>query len=104
MKTQIKYTNLDSTLAMNEYVEQKINSLAKLVEKFDIEGSVLARVEVARTTKHHHKGPVYRAETNLDLPGKVLRAEHEDWDARVAVDQMKDKLKREIIKYKETHV
>jgi len=40
----------------------------------------------------------------LDLPGKVLRAEHEDWDARVAVDQMKDKLKREIIKYKETHV
>ena len=101
MKLNIKFTNLDSTLAISEYVESKLNSLDKLVEKFDAEGAVLADVEIARTTKHHHKGPVFRAEINLQLPKKIIRAEHEDWDIRVAVDQMRHKLQREIVKYKE---
>jgi len=100
MKIIIKSTNLDLTPALKEYIEGKIGALRKFVSRFDLEGAVEARVEVARTTKHHLKGKVLRAEVNLDLPGRVLRAEDEDYDVRVAIDRVRDKLKREIEKYK----
>ncbi len=103
MKINIKSTHLDLTPALKEYIEEKIGSLAKFLKRWDPEGVVEAYVEVARTTKHHHKGNVFRAETDLRVPGKVLRAEDEDWDIRAAIDRVKDKLKREAEKYKETH-
>lgn len=102
MELDTKYTNLDSTSAMTAYVEEKMGALDKLVEKWNAEGGVAAHVEIARTTHHHHKGPVFRAEINLHLPHVILRAEHIDVDARVAVDLVRDKVRREIIKYKET--
>jgi len=39
-------------------------------------------------------------DANLDLPGEVLRAEEDSNDVRAAIDAVKDKLKREIEKYK----
>ena len=78
MKINIKSTHLDLTPALKEYIEEKIGSLAKFLKRWDPEGVVEAYVEVARTTKHHHKGNVFRAETDLRVPGKVLRAEDED--------------------------
>lgn len=101
MKINIKSTNLDLTPALKEYIEEKIGSLVKFLTRFDAEGAVESRVEVGRTTRHHHKGPVFRAEVNIDVPGKVLRAEAEDLDIRTAIDEVKDKLKREAEKYKE---
>ena len=35
---------------------------------------------------------------------KILRAEHSDWDIRVAIDKVKDKLQQEIKKYKEIKI
>jgi len=102
MKINIKSTNLDLTPALKEYIEDKIGSVKKFLERWDPEGVVEAWVEVGRTTKHHHKGNVFRAEADLRVPGKVLRAEDEDFDIRVAIDRVRDKLKREIEKYKET--
>lgn len=101
MKINLKATGLDLTPALREYAEQKIGSLEKFVKRWDAEGVVEVWVEVGRITKHHHKGDVFRAEADLRLPGKVLRAEDEDWDIRAALDRLKDKLKREIEKYKE---
>jgi len=103
MKINIKSTDLDLTPALKEYIEEKIGSLAKFLRRWDPEGVVEVYVEVGRTTKHHHKGNVFRAEADLRVPGRVLRAEDEDWDIRAAVDRVKDKLKREVEKYKETH-
>lgn len=100
MKIIIKATKLDLTPAINAYIEQKIGSLAKLVAEWDGEGAVEARVEIGRTTKHHNKGPVFRAEANLRLPKIILRAEHSDWNVRRSIDEIKDELQREIKKYK----
>lgn len=103
MKINIKATNLDLTPAMTEYINEKIGSLDKFVQKLERRGGeVLARVEIARTTKHHEKGAVYRAEINIDLSSKNLaRAEHEDWDIRVAVTEAKDKLRNILSKAKD---
>ena len=100
MSIDIKATQLDLTPALKAYVEEKIGALEKLLARFNAEGAVQVWVEVGRTTRHHHKGDVFRAEANVRLPHAVLRAEDDDFDVRVAVDRVRDKLKREIEKYK----
>jgi putative sigma-54 modulation protein len=100
MKIKIKATNLDLTPSIVCYIEEKISSVEKFLEKFEINSETEVFVEIARTTNHHRKGEVFRAEANMELPGKVLRADHEEWDIRVAIDKVKDKLQAEIKKYK----
>jgi ribosomal subunit interface protein len=99
MHITIKYTKLDSTPAMDVYVREKIGQLSKLLKGLDKKGTVEAHVEIARTTKHHQKGNVFCAECNLELPGRTLRAEHSDWDARRCIDEIKNELQQEIKKY-----
>jgi len=100
MKVIIKATNLDLTEPLKIYIEKKIGVLEKFLSAMD-SGAVRARVEVARATHHHKQGNVYHVDVNLDLPSGVLRAEKDDVDVRAAIDAVKDKLRREIEKYKE---
>lgn len=101
MRINIKAKDLDLTPAMRQFIEEKAGSLQKFVQKYDENDALLVEVEIARTSNHHHKGEVFHAEMNLQLPGKVLRAEDEDFDTRVAVNRVKDKMQREIDKYKD---
>lgn len=100
MKINIKSTNMDLTEEVKNYIEKKIGKTAKLFKK--IKQDVLADVEVGRTTFHHQKGDVFRAEVNIQVPNKLLRAEKEANDIFAAIDGVKDDLKREITKYKKT--
>ncbi|MDP1629745.1 MAG: ribosome-associated translation inhibitor RaiA [bacterium] len=102
MKLHIKTTNLKLTPAIEEFINQKINrDMAKFIKRLDEKGAAEIFVEIARTSRHHKQGDIFRAEADLRLPGKVLRAEAEEWNIRVAIDQVKDELQREIKKYKE---
>jgi putative sigma-54 modulation protein len=103
MKINIKATGIELTVPLREYVEEKIGSITKFLSRWDAEGAAEAWVEVGRSTNHHHKGDVFRAEVDIRVPGKVLRAEDADSDVRVALDCVRDKLKREAEKYKATH-
>lgn len=58
-------------------------------------------VEIGKTTRHHYKGKVFRAELQTRLFGKSIRVEAVAEDLRSAVVQAKNKLKREIIQQKE---
>lgn len=100
MNIDVKYTNVEHDPIFHRYLEKKIGGLERLIRKLD-GGVTEARIELARTTRHHRKGTVYRAETNLCLPRRLLRAEAENGDMRAAVDAMYDRLEQEIIKYKE---
>ncbi len=100
MKVIIKATNLELTEPLKTYIEDKVEGLSKFFPGLDPD-AVKARVEVARSTRHHKRGNVYHVDVNLELPGTVLRAEKDDADIRAAIDAVKDKLKREIDKYKE---
>ncbi len=102
MQIDIEATGIELTPPLREYIEEKIGKLDKLLKKFD-EGSVSVRVEIGRTTKHHRQGDVYRAEANLRFPGGFLRAEHQGEDVRVAVNEVREKLQREIEKLKASH-
>ena len=61
-------------------------------------------VEIARTTRHHHKGDVFRAEANVALPGKMIRAEQATKDMRTAIDRVRNTLRLEIAKYRAMHL
>lgn len=100
MKINIKATNLDLTPSIKTYTEDKFGILSKMIQKFDSEGSADMRVELARTTRHHHKGEVFMAEINLHLGGKTLRITEKNEDIRKAIDIAKHKLHQEIEKFK----
>ncbi|MBI5079445.1 ribosome-associated translation inhibitor RaiA [Candidatus Wolfebacteria bacterium] len=104
MNINIKATKLDLTPAIKEYVEIKIGSIDKFLKKFEIKSEIEVFVEIARTTKHHHKGDIFYAEANLRVGKILLRAEDTDWDIRVAIDKVKNRLEQEIKKYKEKKI
>jgi ribosome-associated translation inhibitor RaiA len=56
---------------------------------------------VGRASRHHHKGEVYRAVLDLDIPGKNFRVRAEGDDLRTSLDAAKSKLKILVEKYKE---
>jgi len=108
MKVNLKYTNMDSSPAVDEYVENKIGELDKYV---NVKGgdvpsgtgrsTVEAFVELGKTTKGQSKGDVYRAEVQLRIPGSTVRAESTQLDLHLAIDQVKDELQRQLRRYKE---
>lgn len=102
MQVHIKYTNLDSSAALTEYANQKLSRLDKLTRKIDPEGHGFIYLEIARTTRHHHKGEVYAADANLHLPRKMIRASTRSADVRKMVDELADTLYMEVGRYKET--
>ncbi|MDO8601997.1 MAG: ribosome-associated translation inhibitor RaiA [bacterium] len=103
MKITIKATGVELTPPIKEFIEDKVGSVQKFLQRFDENGQVLAEVEIGRPSTHHNKGEVYFAEINISLSGKMLRAKAEDADIRVAINKTKDILKREIDKFKDAH-
>ena len=98
MRIILKGTNLELNQELRDYVDKKIGGLDKFLENID--GTLEARVELAKTTRHHQHGDIYRAEVNLDFSGKVLRAVEEKEDSFTAIDGIENELKREVIKFK----
>ena len=104
MKITLEAAGIELTPALKTYVENKFRPLFKIAEKLEGKGNAVILVEISRTTKHHHKGLVFRAEGNLKFGKTLLRAEANGETARVAIDILKDELKREIINFKERFV
>lgn len=100
MRILIQGTKLDLTEPLKVYIEEKMQGLEKFLKRWDEKDSIVLRVEVARTSKHHKKGEVYYAEANLDIPHRVMRAESYHNDARLAINEVKKILEGEIKKYK----
>ncbi len=101
MQITIKTKDLDLTEPLKQWIDDKIGGLEKFLQKFEENGEVLCEVEVSRASKHHKKGDVFYAEAHLNLPGRRLRAKSQEFDARVAIDKVRDMLQRDILRYKE---
>ena len=91
MTITIKGTNLDLTPTLKQYAMRKILAVGKFSP--DI---ILADIELERTTRHHHKGKVWRAEVNLHGLPRLIRAEAIATDIYAAIDEAQDELKREL--------
>ncbi|TSA46129.1 ribosome-associated translation inhibitor RaiA [bacterium] len=101
MQIKIQSTGFELTPAIRELVEKKVGSLSKLLKRFEEKSEAIAVVEVSRTTKHHRHGDIFYAEINLNVSGKVIRAEDHNIKLQAALDIAKDKLKQEVLRFKE---
>jgi len=94
MKIILKGTGMALTPALKAYVESKMSHLDKL--GLDIQ---LARVELEVLKDKKTKKP-FRAEANLDLGKRVLRAESAEADMYAAIDTLIPKLNSQMEKIK----
>lgn len=75
--------------------------LEKLVKKYDQEGAVELFVELAKSSRHHHKGDVFMASARLQIPKKTFVVKEKGSDARLTLDHAKDTLKEALERYAE---
>lgn len=98
IKTNIKVTGIELSPAVSDYLTKKVETLSKLIDPAD--ESAMCDIEVGKTTGHHKTGDVYRAEINLRITGKQLRAVAEKGSLYAAIDAMKDEISHELKSYK----
>ncbi|MFA6445898.1 MAG: ribosome-associated translation inhibitor RaiA [Candidatus Paceibacterota bacterium] len=102
MRTNIKGTNIELTVAITNYVEQRLLTLDRFLKQHGDE--VVCQIEVGKTTQHHKHGDFFRAEMNLKLKGGTLRAVAEKDDLYAAIDQVKDEMERQLTQGKEKRI
>ena len=98
MNTNIKTTNVTLSPHISNYVEKRIKKVSKFL-KFD--DSVQCDMELARTTSHHNKGDVFRAEIHLVGANKNIYASSEKDDLYSAIDEVQNEVMRELSNKKE---
>ena len=54
--------------------------------------SIKCDVEIGRVTEHHKSGKIFRAEINISIGKKMLRAEAEEVSINAAIDKVKDEI------------
>ncbi len=91
-------THMEMTEAISNYVHEKLMSLEKFCERYS---TCEVSAEVGKTSEHHQKGKIFRAEFMMTIPGVTLRAEAIEEDLYAAIDAAKDDLKRQLIAHKE---
>lgn len=98
MKINIKATKAKLAPEAHDIINDKIGGLAKYYNNI-----IEADVEVGITSNHHQKGDIYHAEVNLQVPKTMLRAEAQTENITKSMNIVRDILKQELVKYKETH-
>jgi len=95
----IKFTNIDPTEAINNYVEEKFSPLEKYLAEVGSPHNLY--IELAKTSKHHKSGPFFYAEADIVIPRAHLRAEVNEDDLYAAIDKLHDEIKLQLKKHKD---
>jgi ribosomal subunit interface protein len=106
MEIIIKTKNLELTESLELFIREKIGGLSKFAKVLQKENYDMGKdpieffVEIEKETKHHKKGPYFKAKAEVALPGKILLAISEKDDLLQAIVEVKDEMQQEIKKYK----
>lgn len=93
MNINIKNTNIDTSPAVNDYVGKRLEKIGKLLRH---DNDIQCDVELSRTSSHHHKGEVFRADIHIVGSGKNAYASAEKEDLYTAIDNARDEILREL--------
>lgn len=94
MKITVSYKNIAPAITLKTLVEEKIGSLSRFLK----DDAALARVEVGKPSRRHHRGDIFYAEANISTKGALYRAEATHADVRSAITEVKRLLHLEITK------
>jgi len=90
-----------SSDAITEYVHKRLEKIGKIVGN---DPAAQCDVELARTTGHHNKGDIFKAEIHIVGANKNLYASSEKEDLYMAIDDVQDDIFRELTTNKEKHI
>ncbi len=83
------------TPAIEQYLSFKIAKVGKYIDESN--GEAMVDIEVGKTTEHHRRGQLFKAEINLVVPGQSLRrANVEGYDLYTAIVEARDEIVRQI--------
>lgn len=88
--------NLEITPELRTHVEREIDSLVKFMDQALWEK---VKVELGMTSKGQKQGSIFRAEINLPVPGKLLRAEATAENLHTAINEAKELMERHLRRY-----
>lgn len=100
MKYTLHPLNTSISSSILKLIETKVKLLERFVVRFDPE-TVEARIEVGKPSRHHHTGPIFYAEINLKVPGKLLRAEATHLDLNSAINEVFKEVERQVKDHKD---
>ncbi|MEK7641613.1 MAG: ribosome-associated translation inhibitor RaiA [Patescibacteria group bacterium] len=101
MNTNIKTTNISLTDAISEYVSKRMEKIEKLVGD---DTSIQCDIELARTTAHHNKGDIFKAEAHIVGAGLNIFHACEKEDLYAAIDEMRDAVLRELKSHRQKNM
>ena len=93
MNIKTKTTSLSLTPAISEYIEKRLSTIDKF---FKDDTTAKLDLELAKTTNHHKKGDIFRAEIHIVANGINAYASSEKEDLYMAIDSVKDEILSEI--------
>jgi putative sigma-54 modulation protein len=96
MNLTISGHHLDVTPALREYV---VNKLDRITRHFDQVVDITVLLSVEKLTEKERR---QKAEVTLHVKGKDLFAECASEDLYAAIDQLMDKLDRQVVRHKGT--
>ena len=95
MAITVRGKNLDITPSLKEYVEKRVKKVTKYFDKTgDI--TVILSVEKGR----HQTGNFHHVEVTVPVIGLLIRGEERTADMYSSIDQVMDKIEKQIGKYK----
>lgn len=99
MNIKVHAPDLPLTPAISGYIEKRMRTLEKFIPR-EHAGAALMEFEIGKVSHRHKQGEVYRAEANLSMPRRQLRAEASAADVYAAIDEVKEELERELTSVK----
>ena len=87
--------NIELTEAIRSYIEKKVSKLDRFIKEVDETRFDITYSKTARNVNERHS-----AQITLHGPGFILRAEERSDDLYAAIDQVMDKILRQIERYK----
>jgi len=93
MNIRIKATNVSLSPAISAYVDKRLGKLSKLIGG---DPSIMCDVELGKTSEHHQKGDIFRAEIHIVGAGLDSYASAEAEDLYAAIDDVRDEIMRDL--------
>lgn len=102
LKIDIHAEDMELTDAIAAAINEKLGTLDKYLAS--VGTPKMLRVNVGKTSQHHNKGEVFKAEGELTIPGHYIHAEIVAEELYAAIDMLKDDLKNRIHKTVKTAI
>mgnify|MGYP001585339613 FL=1 len=102
MQIRLKATGFPLTSALEELASEKLlRPIERRIGK-EAPEDMPVDVELARTTRHHEEGKIWKCEVNLALPEERSTMFVEGWgeSLEAAIDEAKDEIERSVTDYK----